>query len=281
MSIHLWMRRDVRATVAIPVVAAAVRESRLVVRTQQRYAAVQERLAAGSSISQISRELDLERCTVYRFAPCREPRQVVGQDHHMPDPHRRLRALPATPVERELHSMTRLYDEIRAQGFSGGVQIVRRYLLRFRTTPAASAERPTQVKARQVTTWVMQEPAGLEADEQESLQRVLDRWPALNALAGHVRGFAEMMRDLRGNRLVQWIDGVQADDLPDLHSFVAATCSDQDAVVAALPMRWSSGPVDGQVNRLKILKRQMFGRANFDLLRRRVLGGNTTGARAR
>jgi transposase len=59
---------DEQATVATPVVAAPVRESRLVVRTQQRYAAVQERLAAGCSISQISRELDLERGTVHRFA---------------------------------------------------------------------------------------------------------------------------------------------------------------------------------------------------------------------
>jgi hypothetical protein len=59
---------DEQAAVATPIVAAPVRESRLVVRTQQRYAAVQERLAAGCSISQVSRELDLERGIVYRFA---------------------------------------------------------------------------------------------------------------------------------------------------------------------------------------------------------------------
>jgi transposase len=165
----------------------------------------------------------------------------------------------------------RLYDEIRAQGFSGGVQIVRRYLRQFRADPAASV-RPTQLKARQVTTWIMQKPTSLEADEQESLQRVLDRCPELNALAGHVQAFAEMMRDLRGDRLVQWMDGVQADDLPDLHSFVGGVPRDQDAVVAGLTLSWSSGPVEGHVNRLKMLKRQMFGRAKFDLLRRRVLG---------
>jgi transposase len=167
---------------------------------------------------------------------------------------------------------TRLYDEIRAQGFSGGVQIVRRYLRQLRTTPAASASQPTQLKARQVTTWIMQKPTSLEADEQESLQRVLDRCPELNALAGHVRAFAEMMRDLRGDRLVQWMDDVQADDLPDLHSFVAGVRRDQDAVVSGLTLPWSSGPVEGHVNRLKMLKRQMFGRADLDLLRRRVLG---------
>ena len=81
-----------------------------------------------------------------------------------------------------------------------------------------------------------------------------------------------MMRDLRGDRLAQWMDDVQADDLPDLHSFVAGVRRDQDAVVAGLTLPWSSGPVEGHVNRLKMLKRQMFGRAKFDLLRRRVLG---------
>jgi transposase len=165
----------------------------------------------------------------------------------------------------------RLYSEIRAQGFSGRVQIVRWYVRRFRATPAASTARPTQLKARQVTTWIMQEPTSLEADEQESLQRVPNRCPELNALAGYVRAFAEMMRDLRGDRLGHWMGDVQADALPDLHSFVAGLRRDHDAVVAGLALRWSSGPVERRVNRLKMLKRQMFGRANLDLLHHRVL----------
>jgi transposase len=263
---------DEQAVVATPVAAAPVRESRLVVRTQQRYAAVQERLAAGCSISQISRELDLERGTVYRFARAGSLDELL---------------VKATTRETQLDGFepylerrwtegcmnaNRLSSEIRAQGFGGGPQIVRRYVRRFRTTPAAADARPAQLKARQVTTWIMQKPTSLEADERESLQRVLDRCPELDALAGHVRTFAEMMRDLRGDRLGSWMDDVQADDLPDLHSFVTGVRRDQDAVVAGLTMHWSSGPVEGHVNRLKMLKRQMFGRAKFDLLRRRVLG---------
>jgi transposase len=263
---------DEQAAVATPVVAAPARESRLIVRTQQRYTAVQERLGAGCSISQISRELDLERGTVYRFARAgsldelllKTTTREIELDGFEPYLQRRW--------NEGCMNATRLCDEIRTQGFTGGVQIVRRYLRRFRTTPAASASQPTQLKARQVTTWIMQKPTSLEADQQESLQRVLDRCPELDALAGHVRAFAEMMRDLRGERLVQWMDDVQADDLPDLHSFAAGVRRDQDAVVAGLTLPWSSGPVEGHVNRLKMLKRQMFGRAKFDLLRRRVLG---------
>ncbi len=117
----------------------------------------------------------------------------------------------------------------------------------------------------------MREPGKLKADEHRRLQSLLDRCPELNALAGHVRSFAIMIRELGGDRLQGWMDAVEADDLPALHSFVAGLRRDHDAVVAGLSLRWSSGPVEGHVNRLKMLKRQMFGRANLDLLRRRVL----------
>jgi transposase len=128
-----------------------------------------------------------------------------------------------------------------------------------------------KLKVTDVVGWIMRDPGKLKADERSRLQALLDRCPELNALAGHVRAFAEMIRELRGDRLHQWMNNVQADDLPALHSFVAGLRRDQDAVVAGLTLRWSSGPVEGHVNRLKMLKRQMFGRANLDLLRRRVL----------
>ena len=80
-----------------------------------------------------------------------------------------------------------------------------------------------------------------------------------------------MIRELRGDRLNEWMEKVEADDLPALHSFVAGVRRDHHAVVAGLTLRWSSGRVEGHVNRLKMLKRQMFGRANLNLLRRRVL----------
>jgi transposase len=83
-----------------------------------------------------------------------------------------------------------------------------------------------------------------------------------------------MIRELRGERLHDRMDDVEAHDLPAVHSFVAGLRRDQDAVVAGLTMRWDSGLVEGHVNRLKMLKRQMFGRASLDLLRRRVLACN-------
>jgi transposase len=79
------------------------------------------------------------------------------------------------------------------------------------------------------------------------------------------------MAGLHSERLDEWIAGVEADQLPDLHSFTAGLKRDLDAVVNGLSLPYSSGAVEGNVNRIKMLKRQMYGRASFDLLRKRVL----------
>ncbi|RNG36028.1 transposase [Streptomyces botrytidirepellens] len=72
-------------------------------------------------------------------------------------------------------------------------------------------------------------------------------------------------------RLADWLDAVRQDDLPSLHTLAAGIDRDRDAVIAGLTLPWNSGPVEGHVNRIKMLKRQMFGRAGFQLLRKRVL----------
>lgn len=80
-----------------------------------------------------------------------------------------------------------------------------------------------------------------------------------------------MLTGRHGDRLDAWLATVEADDQPDLHSFAAGLKRDYDAVRNGLTMSYSSGAVEGTVNKIKMLKRQMFGRANFDLLRKRVL----------
>ena len=95
--------------------------------------------------------------------------------------------------------------------------------------------------------------------------------PHLDAVAGHVTTFAKMLTGRHGDRLDTWITAVDADDLPDLHSFTTGLKRDHTAVLNGLTLPWSSGAVEGQVNRIKMLKRQMYGRANLDLLRRRIL----------
>lgn len=112
------------------------------------------------------------------------------------------------------------------------------------------------------------DPATLIAAHRPPGHRLTTACPDLAAVRDHVRAFADMMMNLRGGDLEQLMNQVLADDLPQLHSFVIGLRGDLNA---ALTLSHSSGKVEGHVNRVKMLKRQMYGRANLDLLRKRVL----------
>lgn len=83
--------------------------------------------------------------------------------------------------------------------------------------------------------------------------------------------FIEMVRERQAAVLECWLDRAVTSDIPEIGSFVAGVQRDKAAVQAALELPWSNGQVEGQINRLKLIKRSMYGRANFDLLRQRVL----------
>lgn len=93
-------------------------------------------------------------------------------------------------------------------------------------------------------------------------------WKAAR-LAGE---FVSMVHGRQPEALDRWIERTQESGVPrELRSFGGVIKSDYAAVRAALTLPWSNGQVEGQVNRLKLIKRQMYGRAKFDLLRQRVL----------
>ena len=96
--------------------------------------------------------------------------------------------------------------------------------------------------------------------------------PGIDALAGHVTAFAEMMTARTGSRdLESWLAAVEADDHAGLRSFATGICNDQQAVTNGLTPHWNSGKVEGTVNKIKMIKRQMYGRAGFELLCKRVI----------
>lgn len=86
----------------------------------------------------------------------------------------------------------------------------------------------------------------------------------------HVRSFVTMHTERQGKGFPEWRDVVRQDDLPSLLTLAAGIDRERDAVAADPPLSWSSSAVESDVNRIK-MKRQMFGRAGFQLLRERVL----------
>jgi len=247
------------------------RERRLVSRTRERHAAVHELLAAGQSLGAIGRSLGLSRNTVQRFARAPDAAALLVKatsrettlDPFKPCLNRRW--------NEGITDAAVLHASLQAQGWQGSVQAVRRYVRPFRKLAAAPQPAPAVPKARQITSWLLSRPAALDAGEQAALTAIRARCPHLDALAAHVRAFAEMMTGRQGQHLQKWLDAVEADDQPELHSFAAGIRRDLQAVTAGLTLPYSSGAAEGNVNRIKMIKRQMYGRAGFSLLRKRIL----------
>ena len=166
-------------------------------------------------------------------------------------------------------SFTRLFHEIKALGYDGSYPVVRSYLDRTRPQKAPLGEAPPTV--RDVTNWLCRRPDDLSEDECSRLKAILDRCPELHAASGLVRAFAVMITGLTGQHLPQWIAAARDAGLPGISSFGSGLEHDLDAVTNGLTLPWSSGPVEGRVNHIKMVKRQMFGRAGLPLLRKRVL----------
>jgi transposase len=93
--------------------------------------------------------------------------------------------------------------------------------------------------------------------------------------------FSQIVRTQQADKFDEWVVGAEASGIPEVGSFVAGLLRDKAAVVAALSLPYSSGQVEGQITRVKLLKHTMYGRANFDLLRQRVLARTASTAWSR
>ena len=253
--------------------AAARREaSVLVTRTRDRYTAVQNLREQGKGIKTIMRELGLAKETVRRFARAATVEELLATA-------RDGRASVLDEFKPYLHHRfnlghtngSLLFAEIREQGYRGSLGTVLGYLRPFRASAAAPPAVPRPPTVRDVVAVLLRHPDTLDADDQLALKQVRARCPHLDDVADHVSGFAEMMAGRHGERLDAWISQVEADDQPDLHRFANGVRRDHDAVLNGLTLEHSSGAVEGSVNRIKMIKRQMYGRAGFELLRKRVL----------
>jgi transposase len=247
-------------------------DSVLVRRTRERYAQVQALRAQGKGIKPIMRELGLAKETVRRFARASSAEELLAKargrrpsvlDEFKPYLHQRWNA--------GCTNILQLHAEIKKAGYQGSYGTVRDYLQPFRALGAAPPAAPAPPKARQVASWILRDPATLDEEEQAKLNDARARCPHLDALAGHVTEFAKILTQRQGDRLDAWIATVEADDQPNLHSFTTGLKHDHAAVANGLTLPHSSGAVEGNVNRIKMIKRQMYGRASFDLLRKRVL----------
>jgi transposase len=169
---------------------------------------------------------------------------------------RRLAAEPDIAV-------TRLLDEIRERGYTGSATLLVRYLNQGR----AHAERASPPQ-RRLVSWIMTRPP---THERGHLKDLLGACPHLTILTEHVRAFAELLTTRHGADLEDWMSAVEASALPALHAFARGLRKVQPAVIAGLSTPYSNGPIEGANTKVKLLKRKMYGRAGFPMLRQRIL----------
>jgi transposase len=239
---------------------------------RQRHAAVHQLRAAGKTLPEAAAALGLSLQLAGRFwrAPGADAllttRGTSALDPWKPYLRRRWDA--------GITTIAVLHREITALGYAGSEPTTYAWLALLKL--AAPPAPPPPPGKHQVTRWMLTDPARLDDGQQAQLTAICGRCPGLGALAGHVTAFAKILTrhagDSPGAALDDWLAAAgNSPGQPELASFAAGIRRDYQAVRNAMTMPWSSGRVEGLNTRTKLIKRQMYGRASFPLLRKRIL----------
>jgi transposase len=236
---------------------------------------------------QIARQLGIGHRTVQRYLkherfPERQGRSDAGRS-------RLLDAWKPLILERwkagPRHSQ-RLFNELQRQGYQGSYATLARYTRCLRPaqasrtlgSPSQTPSRPSVIEGpkrpltpRRAAWLVLRHAQNRDAEDTERLNRLRLQPGAMAEAIALAEEFAALVRARDPERFDVWLARAQASTVPAFQDFAHRLKIDHAAVQAAVRLAWSTGPVEGQINRLKMLKRQMYGRANLDLLTRRFL----------
>ncbi|WUA47488.1 ISL3 family transposase [Streptomyces sp. NBC_01367] len=245
----------------------------LVARTRERHRQIHERIERGDSLRAIARDLQLSRGTVNRFAHAAGADELLIAAIHRPTLIDDYRIYLHHRWMEGCTNASALTREIQRLGYRGDVNTVRRHLKPYRNGAIPATAPSPQLTVRRVTKWIMRRPEQLMDVERKGLDELCVRNPALATTAEYARRLAPMIRERRSEHLALdvWIADVRLDGQHELRSLANGMRRDRAAIQAALTTTYTSGAVEGNVTRIKLLKRQMYGRASFDLLRRRIL----------
>jgi transposase len=184
------------------------------------------------------------------------------------------------------HNGLQLWREIGARGYTGSRPLLSRWVAQQRRLLPSRPQRaprgqwprpirppaaPRPLSSRRAAFLVLKPPEVLDREQATLVARFCAASPDVATASGLAREFADMVRGRQRDRLDDWLQKTRASSIRELKYFANGLQRDYAAVAAGLSLKWSNGPTEGHINRLKLLKRQMYGRANFDLLRQRVV----------
>ena len=245
-------------------------------RRMARYEEVIQLKQEGLTIRQIAQRLGAHRRTIRNFL-----RAGSFPERQMPTP----RATLMDPFveylkkrwEEGCHNGSQLYREIQRQGYKGSATALRRHLRKWRGVVPEVIRKvhrlpdfPTP-SPRQASWWLCLDEDRLEKQEKEYLGALTRLSPEIQTVRELTREFQQLVKQRQEAGLDQWRERVARSELGESKSFAEGLMSDEAAVREALRSKWSNGQTEGQINRLKMIKRSMYGRGKLDLLRSRVL----------
>jgi len=248
-----------------------------VAQRQDQYTQIQALQQLGLAPAHIGRRVGLSERTVYRWLA----RQAAPQGRHhargasVIDPYK---AYLLKRWQEGCRKGSLLCQELKAQGYRGSERAVYRYLsflqdTRLLAEQATSAAPQWEAFSAKQAVWLLiRKPEELNEQQRQALLGFCQVSPEIEKAYQLAQSFCSMLRQRQGEeRLEGWLQEVNQSALPELQQFAAGIQRDKAAVQAGLSLSYSNGPVEGHINRLKLIKRSMYGRAHFDLLRQRVL----------
>jgi transposase len=249
-----------------------------VARRRERSERVRALHANGACVAHIAREVGISRMTVYRYLRDGPPQRKRHTVHGRP---RVLEPYEPYLLQRWAEGCrmaTRLWREIQDQGFAYSLTTVQRFVNQLRREGPPPTDRPRTVLTkpqgpppRHVAALILQRPERRTEEQRAYLKHLCGEDPAIVTAVDLAADFLAMLRRREGARLPAWLETAQTSGISELERFASKLREDVAAVQAGLTLRYSNGQTEGQVTRLKLVKRQGYGRAKFDLLRKRVL----------
>jgi transposase len=252
-----------------------------------RYEEVMALHRAGMGLRAIARQLRISRKVVRRFvaSPC-FPERAGGTGQLQK---KKSKLAPYLPYLRErwaagTHNGSQLFREIKERGYTGSRGLLARVIAQWRSElppkPRQGKPRKPRLLAQpgrrrlssRSASFLMILPSGKQTSvQQQQLEHICQGSSELRTVYLLSQEFVTLLKEQQAETLDGWLKRAKASQVSELASFVNGIQRDYAAIQAACSLPWSNGVVEGHINRLKFLKRQMFGRAHLNLLRVKVL----------
>jgi transposase len=181
------------------------------------------------------------------------------------------------------HNALQLWREIKEKGYGGQAGMVRSYVRRLRAqlaelTLEQQRARLLEVKmtfkapsSRRAAWWLVEQTEDLDDHQRVFVEQLCGLCPEAKRVQEMAQEFRRIFAERHAESLDAWLNVAEQSGVAEFEGFVRTLRQDYEAIAAALKYEWSNGQVEGQISCLKFIKRQMYGRASFDLLRQRVL----------